>query len=303
MLQIFRRWGLSVAGLLCVCANGEPTLVLTKPEALDVYSESVRRFLEDVPAGYDAEELTILGWGSIGPLPSVAVRVGKSGARMELDAKDGTVYFFTDSSQLYRGDSAQEPMETVLSADDAYALALPVLKHYGLQAEQDEYEIVPDRSVPWTVGQGRWKIRKNLAYEGMETLSSYVEVLVRAHTKRIDMVRYYPPVAPAPVRSGISREEAIEKVKKVVYNRKAWPFGDVRNFEFGGAADVTKVVAMPPGYQDLKPHEHPYHSRYFWKVPYSAECQDYGEESWQRLWTYELIDVETGKEIGEINAP
>ena len=119
MLQIFRRWGLSVAGLLCVCANGEPTLVLTKPEALDVYSESVRRFLEDVPAGYDAEELTIHGWGSIGPLPSVAVRVGKSGTRMELDAKDGTVYFFTDSSPLYRGDSAQEPMETVLSADDA----------------------------------------------------------------------------------------------------------------------------------------------------------------------------------------
>ena len=31
-----------------------------------------------------------------------------------VDAKDGTVYFFTDSSQLYRGDSAQEPMETVL---------------------------------------------------------------------------------------------------------------------------------------------------------------------------------------------
>ena len=304
MLRFLKRCLIGAAPLFFAVAWGDATPSPSRPEALDVYYEAVRNFLAVLPAEYDPEEATKPpSWGNIGPLPSVAVRVGRGGPYMELDARDGTVYYFQDLSPLYSGQGAEEPMDTVLSADEAFALARCVLQYYKLPLDAAEYDVLPSRSVPADVSHGRWEITRDLSYQGMESLKSRVMVAVRAYTKRVEIVEYSPPVPPAPVKNGISRAEAVERAREVVTKRESWPFEGVQNFEFGECAEVTKIIAMPWEYPKRKPHEHPYHSRYFWKVPYSAEFRDYGAESWQRLWTYELIDVETGKEIGEINAP
>ncbi len=266
---------------------------MSEPKILDVHWEAIESFLGVLLPEYLNHEVSEPVWGIMGPLPSIKIRVGKRGPTMELDAQDGTVYFFMNSSALYKGEGAERPMSTVLTADDAFALACPVLKYYGLPVDRDHYSVEPD-SRRQDVGEGRWEVRRELAYDEMESVKSFVRVLVRVYTKRVEVVAYIPPVPPEPIANEISRAEAIECARKIVENRTEYV---LRNVVFGKPGEVTKVIKMPWRYKLLKPQDHPYHSRYCWSVPYRAEYCDLETGVWEKFTSRELIDAETGEEV------
>ncbi|MGI6461463.1 MAG: hypothetical protein ACOX5J_15475 [Candidatus Hydrogenedentales bacterium] len=272
-------------------------LAASSPEVLPVHQEAVRSFLKAIRTDYDAPVISKPKWGKIGPLPSIALRIGSGGPLMELDAKKGTVCFFSESAPPIAGSGAQEPLDTVMSADEAFDLAYPVLEQYALPLAREHYSVVPSSLFESTAGQGRWEVRKELRYRGMESVKSYVEILVRAHTKRVEFVAYHPPVEPSSPEHEISKLEAIERAKATLLKPDEFP---LRNIVVADPAGVTKVIGMPPVYRDLRPEQHPYRSRFFWSVPFTAETADAEMRVWEMVASRVLIDMQTGKEISEL---
>lgn len=128
----------------------------------------------------------------------------------------------------------------------------------------------------------------------MESVKSRVKILVRAYSGRVEVMAFNPPVPPAPITSEITPAEAIECARKIVENQKKLV---LRNIVFGGPGEVRKVIRMPSSYKGFIPCEHPYHSRYCWSVPYTAEYCEIETGVWEKFSSRELVDAETGEDV------
>ena len=111
-------------------------------------------------------------WGKHGALPTIALKFPHphSGRAVyaDIDARDGTVYFFMSAAPYDEKSDHDEPMEELMGAREAFQRSVALLAHLGLSTEMTDYQVAPDAGLPSNRAQGCWLIRKELTLDGIE---------------------------------------------------------------------------------------------------------------------------------------
>ncbi len=183
-------------------------------------------------------------WGILGWLPTVSFRFElpdpKRSVYVEQDAQNGTVYFFRVSVPYDAENDTHEPMEEFLSAQEAFEKAVPILKHFKLSTESSDYQIEPYFGTRPTLAEGSWSVKRQLTYNGVKCYKCWVEILVRAATKEVELISYRPPIAPRIIESRITKDEARDAVRK--WLKEHWYFSECARAYVDESQDVTEII-------------------------------------------------------------
>jgi hypothetical protein len=221
---------------------------------------------------------------------------------VELDAQNGTVCFFRVSVPYDAEKDTHEPMEEFLSAQKAFEKTVPILRHFNLSTESSDYHIEPYFGSPPTLAEGSWLVRKQLTYNGIECYKCWVEILVRAATKEVELVSYRPPIAPRVTESRISKNEARDAVAK--WLKGHWYFSECARADVDESQDLSEIIVIPPEYKKLRTiPEEPYRSSYCWLVPVKVAVSEMSERNGQVGTVPIPVEMDTGRILIEIPNP
>jgi len=237
-------------------------------------------------------------WGKHGALPTIALKFPHphSGRAVyaDIDARDGTVYFFMSAAPYDEKSDHNEPMEKFLGARDAFEITVPLLRHLGLSTEMTDYQVARHSGLPSNRAQGCWLIRRDLTFDGIEFDMAWIEIYVRVSTKEIEVVSYRPPIPPRPVESRISRDEACDRVSEWIKTDRE--FSRCPLVCVGEAQDVREILVIPPEFKKMRTiPEKPWQSSYCWHVPVKVAVSEAHVRKGQFGMVPIPVEMDTGR--------
>lgn len=264
--------------LSVICAWKEPNIYYeppSRPELTTMHMEQLRDFLASFSA-ISPPKIERGRWGRLGWLPTIAVSFNDlehdRRVFVELDARDGTVIFFMrnplpGTPAFYDPEKDKgEPMEAYLSAEEAFELALPVLRHLNLSTQMDDYTIEPHFARRPTLAEGSWSVERELTYNGIECYKCWIDIQVRAATREVELVSYQPPIPPRAISSRISKDEARARVSQWIKTDRE--FSRFAQASVDESEDVREILVIPPEFKKMRTlPEEPWQSSYCWEVP------------------------------------
>ncbi len=245
-------------------------------------------------------------WGKHGALPTIALKFSHPNndraVYVDIDARDGTVYFFMSAAPYDDKSDHNEPMEEFLRATEAFEISLPLLRYLGLSTEMTDYQVARHSGLPSNRAQGCWLIRRDLTFDGIEFDMAWIEIYVRVSSKEIEVVSYRPPIPPRPVESRISKDEARARVSQWIKTDRE--FSRCPLVCVGEAQDIREIIVIPPEHKKMRTiPEEPFQSSYCWYVPVTVGMTETHVRRGQFGTVPIPVEMDTGRILIEIPNP
>lgn len=292
-------------GCAVVGAKSVSDDVLNAPRLSEAHIEKLAHFLASFSA-IVPPEVERGQWGKHGALPTIALKFPhpnkERAVYVDVDARDGTVYFFMSSAPYDEKSDHDEPMEELMGAREAFQRSVALLAHLGLSTEMTDYQVAPDAGLPSNRAQGCWLIRKELTLDGIECYKAWIEIYIRVSTKQIEVVSYRPPIPPRPVESRISKDEARARVSQWIKTDRE--FSRCPLVCVGEAQDIREIIVIPPEHKKMRTiPEEPFQSSYCWYVPVTVDMTETHVRRGQFGTVPIPVEMDTGRILIEIPNP
>ncbi|MGI6458995.1 MAG: hypothetical protein ACOX5J_02680 [Candidatus Hydrogenedentales bacterium] len=216
-------------------------------------------------------------------------------AFIQLDAHSGLVVSYLRFSNRSKSESAN--LEKPLACDEAFALALPILRYYNLSTDAKDYRVAaPEDDVGESgFSPAEWTFSRNFSFGDIPFRHSGIWLSISASSGLVRSVKYVPITSPSPLSTWITKEEAIACAQQYLLNckyfvsKRTWLPTTVE-------CGTEQVIAIPNEYfasLALSDTLQATSAYYCWEVPFEWEMRE--GEHWQGvLW----ITMASGEPIG-----
>ena len=271
------------------------------PSALEsAYRSSILEFSHVLP-DLSVETITFRQFESNwrGPRSRVAfiINVGCPAERalIEIDTETSKVVGYV----RYKPESVAEGAspEDVLTVQDAFLSALPVLQYYKLSTSITDYKTIRPRTTFGDLSYAEWVFTQESSFEGVPFRISGIVVVVTASSGMVRDVVFLPVIEPEPRHAEpISKETAIGSATQYLEDS---PFFANRRTSFPCDLNtrIQAVIAFPNRNFDGAPPADgvdPSKAYYCWEIPFEWGTSAGEAQHKCVLW----IAMDSGKFIG-----
>ncbi len=275
------------------------------PAALELaYRSSILEFSHALP-DLSVETITFRQFESNwrGPCSRIVFTINK-GCLAEM----ATIQIDTETCKVvgyvrYKAESGTEGAspEDVLSVQDAFQSALPVLQYYKLSASINDYKAMSPQTNLGDLSHARWVFAQEFSFEGVPFRLSGIIVAVTALSGMVRDFAFLPVIEPEPRHAEpISKEAAIGSA--TLYLEGSRFFADRRmSYPCDLNTRIQAVVAFPNrNFDGAPPADGVDRSKayYCWEVPFEWGISAGEAQHKCVLW----IAMDSGKFIGGTGA-